>query len=992
MQGMSNARDARMFARTNVAKVLVNSAVSKIFDLFVPLLLALGVTLIGFPVVAQTSIYMHHVDVGRTGWNPNETTLTPQNVATSQFAALATTVYLDDQIDAQPLVVANQTIAGVTGARTVVYLATESNTIYAVDGGTAAILASRNFGPPVPLPLGCTNNGPNVGINSTPVISPGLNTLNFVAYTLVGGVPTYTLHSVSLSSLADVVTPVVVSAAQTMKNGATATFNATYQRQRPALLYASGNVYAAFGSFCDFATNLSRGWLLGWNASTLAPLPSNELINALPTSPNQFFLSSIWMSGSGPAADPSGNVYVSTGNSDPAGTTFDPVYNLEESVVSMPASLDGALTSFTPSNYGALDAADNEIGGAGLTLIPTTAANAPPLLAAGAKDGRLFVLDQPSLGGYTPGGPDNALVIIPDTGPCWCAPAYFTGSDGVGRIVTSGGTNLMTWQVLQSGGSTQLVQDGVGQLTGASYQDPGFFTSISSNGTAANSGVIWALGRPIGGYVPLYAFAATSSSGSLPLLTTVPAGQWAGGGNANLVPVVANGRVYVASNKQLVIFGLNPAGPTPLPDLVATQLSYNHNAGVFSSVIKNIGAGPTPSGVTIGVAYLVDGQKVAYGYASGPIAPGASLTVGVNKTYAMPSGPHTMTVFVDDVNRLVESNKANNTLSYAYSYPLPDLRPTQLTYSPTTGLFGTVVLNQGLGAAPPAIIGVAYSVDGVKQSCGWASGPLAVGATLSIGSQCGTYAIPSTGSHTVSVLADDAYRIVLASRTDTTLTAAYSYPLADLVPTQLNYNPTTGLFSSVISNVGQGATPAGVTVGVAYFVDGVKQSCGWATGGVAAGGAANVGGQCHPYTIPAGTHTISVLADDVNRMILASRTDTTLTQSITISGQGATAKVTAQSTVKSAPAEEASPALVLGPPNQITGVLLAINGSALTIRSRNGVKVSVDATEAMRNRRTGVLVIGHPFTSRGAYDASGTLHAMTIVRAKFSSASWPEDN
>jgi hypothetical protein len=28
------------------------------------------------------------------------------------------------------------------------------------------------------------------------------------------------------------------------------------------------------------------------------------------------------------------------------------------------------------------------------------------------------------------------------------------------------------------------------------------------------------------------------------------------GGNSNLVPVVANGQVYVASNKQLQIFGL----------------------------------------------------------------------------------------------------------------------------------------------------------------------------------------------------------------------------------------------------------------------------------------------------------------------------------------------------------------------------------------------------------------------------------------------------
>jgi hypothetical protein len=38
------------------------------------------------------------------------------------------------------------------------------------------------------------------------------------------------------------------------------------------------------------------------------------------------------------------------------------------------------------------------------------------------------------------------------------------------------------------------------------------------------------------------------------------AGAWQNvGGNSNLVPVVANGEVFVASNKQLQIFGLKAA-------------------------------------------------------------------------------------------------------------------------------------------------------------------------------------------------------------------------------------------------------------------------------------------------------------------------------------------------------------------------------------------------------------------------------------------------
>jgi hypothetical protein len=50
----------------------------------------------------------------------------------------------------------------------VVYVATEGNTIYAIDASSGQILLNPNSGNPFPLPLGCSNNGPNVGINGTP--------------------------------------------------------------------------------------------------------------------------------------------------------------------------------------------------------------------------------------------------------------------------------------------------------------------------------------------------------------------------------------------------------------------------------------------------------------------------------------------------------------------------------------------------------------------------------------------------------------------------------------------------------------------------------------------------------------------------------------------------------------------------------------------------------------------------------------------------------
>src|SRR5271154_4695987 len=98
----------------------------------------------------------------------------------------------------------------------------------------------------------------------------------------------------------------------------------------------------------------------------------------------------------------------------------------------------------------------------------------------------MFLLNSASLGGYTPGGPDHVLDMH-NIGGCWCAPSYVTSPDGIGRVVSSGGNSVMTWKVMQTGSppTPHLVQDGVGQIA-AFNQDPGFFTTVSSNGVAAN--------------------------------------------------------------------------------------------------------------------------------------------------------------------------------------------------------------------------------------------------------------------------------------------------------------------------------------------------------------------------------------------------------------------------------------------------------------------------------------------------------------------------
>ena len=140
-------------------------------------------------------------------------------------------------------------------------------------------------------------------------------------------------------------------------------------------------------------------------------------------------------------------------------------------------------------------------------------------------------------------------------GGCWCGQSYFVDSDGVGRVVSSGGTVAGIWKV-QTSPTVSLSLTAVSPSL-PNVQDPGFFTSISSNGTS--NAIVWAVSRPINSQpatIRLYAFNPDSGS-TMKQLYRSAAGLWPNlGGNSNLVPVVANGHVFVASNKLLKVFGL----------------------------------------------------------------------------------------------------------------------------------------------------------------------------------------------------------------------------------------------------------------------------------------------------------------------------------------------------------------------------------------------------------------------------------------------------
>src|SRR6516165_3940258 len=74
------------------------------------------------------AVTTYHYDNLRTGWNSNETVLTTANVNKTTFGLLHS-IGLDEQVDAQPLVVPGETITAGQhqGKHDVVYVATENN-------------------------------------------------------------------------------------------------------------------------------------------------------------------------------------------------------------------------------------------------------------------------------------------------------------------------------------------------------------------------------------------------------------------------------------------------------------------------------------------------------------------------------------------------------------------------------------------------------------------------------------------------------------------------------------------------------------------------------------------------------------------------------------------------------------------------------------------------------------------------------------------------
>src|SRR5438874_1164737 len=288
----------------------------------------------------------------------------------------------------------------------------------------------------LPLPLAllllatCRENptdpiapNPQSGIVGTPVIDAARGTMYFVARSSTGSTFVQYLHAVSIvdgSELAG--SPTAITATNSGNgdgsvNGVIA-FDAQRQNQRQGLTLLNGVVYVTFSSHCDWGPY--HGWILGYDAATLQ---QRVVYNATPNG----YGGGMWESGTGMAADAAGNLYVVTGDGT-VGDAGDPnsLTNRAESALKLtPSGSTLRVASyFTPNDYQFLNDFDLDYGGMGALLVPNST-----FYLTGAKDGKLYLLNQDAMGGYSPSADQVQQVVqLRIDANMHCQTAYYKGS------------------------------------------------------------------------------------------------------------------------------------------------------------------------------------------------------------------------------------------------------------------------------------------------------------------------------------------------------------------------------------------------------------------------------------------------------------------------------------------------------------------------------------------------------------------------------------
>jgi hypothetical protein len=498
---------------------------------------------------AAQNVTTWHNDNNRTGWQQNETTLTPSALTNPTcatagcFGLLWQYTGLSGAIYAQPLVYTTSSgsnIGSCPAPCTAVFIATERDMLYAFNANSSsntplwsldlagAVLAGDTW-------LNCANNPPtnkicakgviypDIGVTSTPVIDPNTNTLYVVSVVVQGSAINYYLHAVDVLTGSDQ-NPVAIAGevpgpipssvdfcgAGSGSGEDVFTPQEHYQRAGLLLLQPPDRDYdGIYVAFSPGGPEYDNGWIFTYEYSASAGFSQAAIFSTTPYGSG----GGIWGSGGGLAAakNSDGNTYVyaTTGNG-----TFDasnlvpPNTDYGDSAVQLDAYNFHVYGYFTPSDQAARCADDTDFGSGGILMLPDSGyAGYPDLMINAEKEGKFFVLDRDNLGGYSPTDSGVVEEVFPPTGMMWAnwggfwsAPAYWkwtNSQSGTSRSLFYSVRGNQTSQpplpitMYTLGSVAPLISNPPTSSTYEGFCAYGATPSVSSDG--ATGGILWAI-------------------------------------------------------------------------------------------------------------------------------------------------------------------------------------------------------------------------------------------------------------------------------------------------------------------------------------------------------------------------------------------------------------------------------------------------------------------------------------------------------------------
>ena len=508
---------------------------------------------------AQVAVTTYHNDNYRSGANTQETALTTANVNVNSFGKRLTFA-VQGYVYAQPLYVPGVVIGG--KAHNLVFIATEHDQVYAFDTDSGQQIWRTNFlasftpllviSPVSSNDVGCTDLVPEIGITGTPVIDPSKNTMYLVAKTKEYDARTktttfyQTLHALDIrSGIERGVIPHRITAKAagngTGSVGGVLTFDPLVEAQRSALLLQNGQVFIAWASHCDL--NAYHGWLMSFNEATLSPT------GVFVDTPNGYE-GGFWASGSGPAADSGGSIYAGTGNG--LFSAHNGGIDFGDSILRLTWSSSNHTFTvsdyFTPWDQHTLDANDVDLGSGGVLLLPDQPGSTyPHLLVQVGKEGTIDLINRDNMGHFHSGNDSQIVQTLPYAiGGVWGGPAFWNNNAYFGG----------SYDRMKAFAFDPVAQQlSSGSQSPETFNFPGPTPSVSSNGST--NGIVWIIQSDTwgGGNAVLRAYDATNLATELYNSEQNPGRDRVGLAVKFTVPTIADGKVFVGAESQVVMYG-----------------------------------------------------------------------------------------------------------------------------------------------------------------------------------------------------------------------------------------------------------------------------------------------------------------------------------------------------------------------------------------------------------------------------------------------------